>query len=67
MRPVLRDATPTQVIDQLLPELPALGLSPRQLHRAQARSYVVSAAITDGGYSHAYDTSAKQANPLCLV
>ncbi|MEB2068142.1 hypothetical protein VDR89_20775, partial [Xanthomonas campestris pv. campestris] len=40
---------------------------PGQLRRARARSYVVCTAITDGGYSHAFNTSAKQSNLRRLV
>ncbi|MEA0667865.1 hypothetical protein, partial [Xanthomonas campestris] len=41
--------------------------SPRQLHRAQARSYVTCTAITDGSHSHACNASAKQAKLRRLV
>ncbi|MEA0775899.1 hypothetical protein QYY66_20740, partial [Xanthomonas campestris pv. campestris] len=43
------------------------GPSPRQLHRAQARSYVTCTAITDGSHSHACNASAKQAKLRRLV
>ncbi|MEB1405116.1 hypothetical protein VDQ31_07380, partial [Xanthomonas campestris pv. campestris] len=44
-----------------------IGASPRQLHRAQARSYVTCTAITDGSHSHACNASAKQAKLRRLV
>ena len=40
---------------------------PVALHRAQARSYMMCAAVTDGSHSHACNASAKQANLLWLV
>ncbi|MEQ7540382.1 hypothetical protein, partial [Xanthomonas campestris] len=43
------------------------GALPGQLHRAQARSYMMCSTVTDGSHSHACNASAKQAKLRRLV
>ncbi len=67
MRPVLNAAPAGHAYALRRRALARDGVLPGQLHRAQARSYVMCAAITDDGHSHAFNTSAKQSNLRRLV